>query len=89
MKQFKPGNSRLMEAGANKVYAILTHGILSGPAIHRINSSRFEAVVVTNTIPQHNHMKDCDKIQVCIINRHNIAEISFHYSKTFVERYIL
>lgn len=53
-----------MEAGATRVYAILTHGILSGPAISRINNACFEAVVVTNTIPQDGHMKDCPRIQV-------------------------
>ncbi|XP_018333011.1 ribose-phosphate pyrophosphokinase 1 isoform X2 [Agrilus planipennis] len=56
---------KLMEAGATKVYAILTHGIFSGPAISRINNACFEAVVVTNTIPQDEHMKQCSKIQ-CI-----------------------
>lgn len=55
---------KLLEAGATKVYAILTHGIFSGPAISRINNACFEAVVVTNTIPQDEHMKDCPKIQV-------------------------
>ena len=44
--------TRLMEAGALKVYAILTHGIFSGPAVSRITDARFDAVVVTNTIPQ-------------------------------------
>ena len=43
---------RLLEAGASKVYAILTHGIFSGPAVSRINEAGFDAVVVTNTIPQ-------------------------------------
>ncbi|XP_038115918.1 ribose-phosphate pyrophosphokinase 1 isoform X1 [Culex quinquefasciatus] len=56
---------KLVEAGATRVYAILTHGIFSGPAISRINNACFEAVVVTNTIPQDGHMKDCPKIQ-CI-----------------------
>lgn len=56
--------SRLIDAGAVKVYAILTHGIFSGPAISRINNAPFEAVVVTNTIPQEEKMKACPKIQV-------------------------
>ena len=47
-----------------QVYAILTHGIFSGPAVSRINNASFEAVVVTNTIPQDSHMKDSEKIQV-------------------------
>ncbi|XP_058793218.1 ribose-phosphate pyrophosphokinase 1 isoform X2 [Phymastichus coffea] len=57
--------NKLVDAGATKVYAILTHGIFSGPAISRINNACFEAVVVTNTIPQDKHMKECSKIQ-CI-----------------------
>ncbi|MGH0158284.1 UNVERIFIED_CONTAM: hypothetical protein FKN15_045972 [Acipenser sinensis] len=54
---------KLLSAGATKVYAILTHGIFSGPAISRINNACFEAVVVTNTIPQEDKMKQCPKIQ--------------------------
>lgn len=56
--------TKLKEAGASKVYAILTHGIFSGPAIPRINSACFEALVVTNTIPQDRNMSQCPKIQV-------------------------
>lgn len=51
------------------MYAILTHGIFSGPAISRINNACFEAVVVTNTIPQELHMKECPKIQVRLTRR--------------------
>ncbi|NXI69205.1 PRPS2 pyrophosphokinase, partial [Anseranas semipalmata] len=57
---------KLVSAGATKVYAILTHGIFSGPAISRINNACFEAVVVTNTIPQEDKMKQCPKIQASI-----------------------
>ena len=56
---------KLLEAGAKKVYAIITHGIFSGPALKRINAACFEAVAVTNTIPQDKHMGECQKIQ-CI-----------------------
>jgi len=55
---------KLVEDGAKKIYAILTHGIFSGEALNRINSSHFEAIVVTNTIPQEKNMAACDKIQV-------------------------
>ena len=54
----------MVEDGAKKIYAILTHGIFSGEALNRINSSHFEAIVVTNTIPQEKNMAACDKIQV-------------------------
>jgi ribose-phosphate pyrophosphokinase len=37
--------------GAKSVYACATHGVLSGPAIERINASEIEEVVLTDTIP--------------------------------------
>merc|ERR1712029_823484 len=42
---------KLIEDGATKIYAILTHGIFSGEALSRLRGSNFEAIVVTNTIP--------------------------------------
>ena len=58
---------KLLEAGATKIYAILTHGIFSGEALTRINNSNFEAIVVTNTIPQYDHIAECSKIKVSFI----------------------
>ncbi|CAL4069027.1 unnamed protein product, partial [Meganyctiphanes norvegica] len=80
---------KLMEAGATRVYAILTHGIFSGPAVTRINNACFEAVVVTNTIPQDQHMKDSDKIQLIDVSNilaeairrtHNGESVSFLFN---------
>ncbi len=50
--------------GASSVSLCCTHGILSGPAIERINSSCFEEVVITNTIPQEEKTQKCDKLTV-------------------------
>ncbi|MBI2915368.1 MAG: ribose-phosphate pyrophosphokinase [Elusimicrobia bacterium] len=41
----------LHNAGAKKIYAGCAHAIFAGPAIERLNSCRFEEIVVTNTIP--------------------------------------
>ena len=41
----------LKDLGAKAVYACCTHGVLSGPAIERINSSAIEELVMLNTIP--------------------------------------
>ncbi|XP_075564240.1 ribose-phosphate pyrophosphokinase 2 isoform X4 [Pelecanus crispus] len=80
---------KLVSAGATKVYAILTHGIFSGPAISRINNASFEAVVVTNTIPQEEKMKHCPKIQFIDISMilaeairrtHNGESVSYLFS---------
>ena len=40
----------LKDLGATAVYACCTHGVLSGPAFERINSSAIEELVMLNTI---------------------------------------
>ena len=70
---------KLLEDGATKIYAILTHGILSGEALSRLNSSNFEAVVVTNTIPQDKNMMECSKIQVKYKNGARLLIICFKF----------
>ncbi len=57
---------RLLEAGCKRVFAICTHGILSGPAVERINNSPLEAIAVTNTILQTEKMKQSTKLKVLI-----------------------
>ncbi len=42
--------SAVTERGAKSVKAAATHGVLSGPAIERIVSSRLEEVIITDTI---------------------------------------
>jgi len=41
----------LKKAGANRVYAFITHGLLSGPAAERVAASELTELVVTNTVP--------------------------------------
>lgn len=57
---------------AKKIYAGCTHGILSGPAIERIQNSALEELVITNTIPLPKE-KQIDKIKVLSIAK-NFAE---------------
>lgn len=45
------GAKALMQKGAKSVYICATHGIFSGPAYERIESSAAVEVVVTNTLP--------------------------------------
>jgi len=56
------GANALIEAGAKEVYACCTHGVLSGPAIQRIQESALKEMVVLNTIPL-NEEKRIDKIK--------------------------
>lgn len=54
----------LKEHGARSIYACATHGVLSGPAIDRINDSAIEEVVVTDTIPLGDKVHKTAKIKV-------------------------
>jgi len=46
------GAARVAEAaGARELYVACTHGILSGPAIERLQNSAIREVVITNTVP--------------------------------------
>ena len=56
----------LTEHGAKAIYAGCTHGILSGPAIERIEKSDIKEFVVTNTVPIPEEKK-IDKITVLSI----------------------
>ncbi|KAJ0124673.1 ribose-phosphate pyrophosphokinase 3 [Diaporthe amygdali] len=52
------------EHQAREVVAIVTHGILSGPAIDNINKSVLSQVVVTNTVPLGDKLDRCPKLKV-------------------------
>jgi len=56
--------SALFENGARKIVAGCTHAVLSGPAIDRINTSKLMEVIVTNTIPMDDKIKQCSKLTV-------------------------
>ncbi|MBM3253239.1 MAG: ribose-phosphate pyrophosphokinase [Candidatus Omnitrophica bacterium] len=58
----------LKEAGARDIYAGITHGIFSGPAIARIEKSPLKEVVVTDTIPLSKE-KQNKKIRILSISR--------------------
>jgi ribose-phosphate pyrophosphokinase len=55
----------LINKGARSVRALATHGVLSGPALDRINNSILEEVVLTNTICQQG--KESSKIDIVSI----------------------
>lgn len=49
--------------GAKEVYACASHGVLSGPAIDRINDSVIDELLLLDTIPYPKNKPACDKIQ--------------------------
>jgi ribose-phosphate pyrophosphokinase len=53
----------LLERGATEVWAMATHGVLSGPAVDRLKNSAISRVIITNTLPLPSE-KQLDKIEV-------------------------
>ena len=53
----------LKERGARKVFAYCTHAVFSGPAIERIQNSKLDEVVVTDTIPLDDGGRQCQKVR--------------------------
>lgn len=62
----------LVEEGATSVSAAITHPVLSGPAIKRINESPLEELITTDTIPLRPDA-DTEKIHVVTV-AHQIGE---------------
>ena len=54
----------LKESGAKAVKAYITHPVLSGPAIERLEKSSIDELVVTNSIPLSQDAEKCSKIRV-------------------------
>lgn len=75
----------LLEKGAREVHACVTHAILSGPAVDRIENSPLKSLVVTDTVPLSPQASHCEKIKcvpscrlfsAAIRNTHNEDSIS-------------
>jgi len=56
----------LKERGAVKIYACSTHGVLSGPALDRLEHSDIDEVVLTDTIPLPESKKSAKIVQLSI-----------------------
>ncbi|HBQ37161.1 MAG TPA: phosphoribosylpyrophosphate synthetase [Rhodobacteraceae bacterium] len=54
----------LMEHGASEVHSYITHGVLSGPAVERIEASAMKHLVITDSIEATQPIKDAKKIRI-------------------------
>jgi len=61
------GARALVAEGASSVAAVITHPVLSGPAIKRIAESPLSELVVTDTIPLSSDARDCEKLKIVSI----------------------
>ena len=59
----------LQTEGATEVFACATHGVLSGPALERIESSPLQRVIVCNTIPTSDKIEQCSKLTGVSVSR--------------------
>ena len=71
--------------GATEVYACASHGVLSGPAIGRIEESVIKEVLFLDTIPPKEGQK-CDKIKYLSAAPMLADAMSFIYHETSVSR---
>ncbi|OIQ29322.1 MAG: ribose-phosphate pyrophosphokinase [Bacteroidetes bacterium MedPE-SWsnd-G2] len=77
----------MMERGALSVRAICTHPILSGEAYERIENSKLEELIVTDSIPLKKESKkirvlSCDELFADVM--HNV-----HYNKSISNKFII
>ncbi len=63
---------KIKEAGAKKIYAVCTHGVLSRDGVDKVNNSPIEKLFITDTLPE-DKRKHSDKIQVLTIS-HILAD---------------
>jgi ribose-phosphate pyrophosphokinase len=54
----------LTKKGARAVYGCITHGLLSGPAIERINKSAIKELIITDSIPPRPDVLASPKVRV-------------------------
>lgn len=54
----------LLEAGAVEVHSYITHGVLSGPAVERINASVMKSLVITDSIEATAAVREAANIRI-------------------------
>jgi len=88
---FKLAAETLKQKGATDVYALCSHGVLSGDAVDKIEKSPLVEVVVTNSIMLSEESSKCAKIKVvdiapilaeAIRRTHNGESISVLFGET-------
>lgn len=74
------GADALMANGAKEVYACCTHGVLSGPALERLEASPIKEITVLDTIDMTEKIKNFPKIKVLSVAKLFAAAITKIYS---------
>lgn len=77
------GGVAVKEAGAQRVFAVTTHPVLSGPAVSRLEDSVYDRIVVTDSIPlsaEAAQMKNIKVLTVASLFAEAIRAIHFNDS---------
>jgi ribose-phosphate pyrophosphokinase len=64
--------------GAKDLYAVCTHGVLSGNAVDKLKGAGFQEVVMTNTIPLHDGKQQANYKQLSIAKLFGEAILRIH-----------
>ena len=76
----------LKDNGATRVLASAVHGVLSGPAMRRLESAPIDRLVVTNTIPLNGEKAAAEKIVVLSVARLLAQAIRSIHEETSVSK---
>lgn len=76
----------LKKKGACRIFAVCTHGILSGGAIKRITDSPLEKLFISDTVPLKRKKKKCEKIEVLSVSELFAQAIDSIHKETSVSK---
>jgi len=79
----------LKEMGGRRIFAVCTHGLLSGPAIERITDSPVEKLFISDTVPLLCEKKECKKIEVLSVSELFAQAIDSIHKETSVSKLFL
>ena len=74
------GAEALIKNGAKEVYACCTHGVLSGPALERINNSPIKELAILDTINFSDEVRNNPKIKIISVAKFFARAITTVYS---------
>ncbi|MCC7008756.1 MAG: ribose-phosphate pyrophosphokinase [Acidobacteria bacterium] len=76
----------LRDAGASRVLASAVHGVLSGPAMSRIEAAPIDRLIVTNTVPLSQQKASSEKVVVLSVARLLAQAVSSIHEETSVSK---
>jgi ribose-phosphate pyrophosphokinase len=79
----------LKSHGARRVFAVCTHGLLSGKAIERIESAPLEKVYISDTVPLLKEKAKCEKIEILSVSKLFAEAINSIHEETSVSKLFL